>query len=400
MSRKKWTIKEDNILKNNYLLSIKALCYILPDRTFSSIKNRIFNLGLGKNEEWINDEIQKLISLCNNSKTYEEISEFFPNRTLNAIKTQCSKLNLCNLVITKFQKWTEKDIKILKQCNGKTINEIYEIFNHKIKETAIIYKCKQLNIKTIDKNLWTKEEINILKKYCNDGLDKLLIMLPNRTSDGIFQICQRLNIKIKRFHLWTKEETDLLFKNCNGQQINTIDELHKLFPQYSRKQVLKKCQIENLMQYIIGTNIHIGCDNKTKLDSYQEKILFDYIYTNFKKINIKAIGLNRNNKFYNEKYNENYIPDFLISKYNKNKLIKPIIIEYYGMYSENPSNQLFKDYKEKTQRKNEYYKSNPDIYFIDLYPTDIKNNFEGVREKLISFFMSNFNINLKEASNI
>ena len=57
-------------------------------------------------------------------------------------------------------------------------------------------------------------------------------------------------------------------------------------------------------------------------------------------------------------------------------------------------------YIEKTKRKNEFYKSQEDIYFIDIYPDDLKNNFRGVKNKLTSFFMYNFNMNISNIKNI
>ena len=134
-----------------------------------------------------------------------------------------------------------------------------------------------------------------------------------------------------------------------------------------------------------------------KLNSMEELYIYEFIKYCLN-IDIKAIGLSKQDKFYNEKYNENYLPDFKISKYKNIKLNKTIIIEYYGYYILWDNCNMIKEYKERTHRKNEYYKSNPDIHFIDLYPTDLKNNFEGVRNKLTSFFMDNFNIDIAQTS--
>ena len=78
-----------------------------------------------------------------------------------------------------------------------------------------------------------------------------------------------------------------------------------------------------------------------------------FIYEN---INYNINKIRRNQKYYNEKYNERYIPDFQINYFNK-----IIIIEYF--------------------------KSLKDVIFIDLYPNDLKNNFQGVNDKLVPFIM-------------
>jgi len=133
---------------------------------------------------------------------------------------------------------------------------------------------------------------------------------------------------------------------------------------------------------------HIALDG-TKLDSYEE--LMFYNYTNSLEY-ISIIKCNRMiHKFRNLKHEENYIPDFLIDKINDIELDKPLYIEYYGMYTYKlyKNNKTGDDYRDKTHRKEEYYKNNPDIYYIGLFPSDLKNNFQGVREKLTSFLLEN-----------
>lgn len=127
---------------------------------------------------------------------------------------------------------------------------------------------------------------------------------------------------------------------------------------------------------------YISCDGRTICDSYEEKLVFDYIYSDLNLKNIKSIGGRRLNGFYNNTHKETYYPDFVI----KDLLDKPIYIEYYGLYNIYSKHIIFTNYVKKTKRKNEFYESNDDIYFIDLYPEDLKNDFEGVRKKLTSFF--------------
>ena len=144
-------------------------------------------------------------------------------------------------------------------------------------------------------------------------------------------------------------------------------------------------------------NIYIGCDGIQRLNSIKEKYVFDFIYDNLNIKSIKAVGL-RTKKYKFSVGNSNnidkfYYPDFIIDEIKFNKLI---VLEYYGLYNTNKPSGFIQAYIDKTHRKNEYYKSRDDIYFIDLYPDDLKNNFEGVRNKLTSFFMFNFNIDIKK----
>ena len=128
--------------------------------------------------------------------------------------------------------------------------------------------------------------------------------------------------------------------------------------------------------------------NNIRFDSFQEKYVYKTIYENITH-NIYKCFKKEGFLYTNGKYNERYIPDFYI---NTNDKI--VLIEFFGMYKPNNPSQIFKDYCEKTKRKIEYFNSLENVYFIPLFPKDLNNNFEGVREKLTSFCMSK-NIDLK-----
>ena len=83
--------------------------------------------------------------------------------------------------------------------------------------------------------------------------------------------------------------------------------------------------------------------------------------------------------FYNKEFNESYIPDFIIKDKN-------IIIEYFGLYVDK-NHEFIENYKRKTHRKIKYFINIEGYEFIDLYPDDLKNDFEGVRKKLTPFIM-------------
>lgn len=135
----------------------------------------------------------------------------------------------------------------------------------------------------------------------------------------------------------------------------------------------------------------------TELDSFEERDVYEFIQGENIFKYIKPIGKSRSGKYtfkLDETYEyERFCPDFVIEyiyKDNKKiKLSKPIILEYYGMYDENNKYIVFKNYIKKTLVKEEYYKNNKDIYYIGIYPKDIKNNFEGLAKKLGSFYMEN-----------
>jgi hypothetical protein len=128
-------------------------------------------------------------------------------------------------------------------------------------------------------------------------------------------------------------------------------------------------------------NNYIGFDN-TKLNSGEEVILYNFLKKDVG-LNIKATGTKRKSKYkyYNEIYNEYYIPDFLLKLNDKTH-----IIEYFGMWQESPISKIFINYYYKTIRKIDYFtrycENNPEYSFIALFPNDLKNNFRGIKDKL------------------
>jgi hypothetical protein len=115
-------------------------------------------------------------------------------------------------------------------------------------------------------------------------------------------------------------------------------------------------------------------------DSLEEIKIYEFIKYELGVENIEAIGtLFKGDFIFKLPKNSNdkwYCPDFVI-KYNK-----PIYIEYFGLYTDNPpkNNKLLNSYKNKTLRKIKFYNTQP-YEFIYLYPEDIKNSFDGLIRK-------------------
>ena len=106
----------------------------------------------------------------------------------------------------------------------------------------------------------------------------------------------------------------------------------------------------------------------------------------------KYIFVDKNSIY--SKYCPDYVVEYIEIDSKKVKLNKPIIIEYYGMYDEKCVNsKILTNYKKKTIAKEEFYRNNSDIYYIGIYPNDIKNKSEELdklltefKEKLINTF--------------
>ena len=228
----------------------------------------------------------------------------------------------------------------------------------------------------------------------------------NKKTNNYWSIKENADYQMKQYIIFLQE---------NGLIKNVKIDLPKYFKRNSldkygycmlRKGVKKNSFYENFYDWVDSLYPHfnltendfkiIKCSNNEYLfNSYEERDVFEFIYNDLDISSIESIGLNKINKFYNKKYNESYFPDFKVKTVGDNMLPKIVYIEYYGLYDLKNNSKRVRTYIDKTHRKNEYYKSNNNICFIDLYPDDLKNNFAGVRKKLTSLFMQNFNINLK-----
>jgi len=114
----------------------------------------------------------------------------------------------------------------------------------------------------------------------------------------------------------------------------------------------------------------VAFDN-TVCDSLEEMGVYEKLKRFEPKIQYIGSKINSRHTFIG-KYNNKkcrFCPDFVIEEISD----KPIYIEYYGMYEENSKSEIFINYKNKTIAKNNFYKNNNDIYFIDIYREDLKN---------------------------
>ena len=352
-----WTTEEVDILKNNCKnKNIRQLKLLLKNKKESQIRKKCILLDLNikhvnrnryRNlyevfvdyKRLLNGEIKRLI------KDYDVnydilLFKYF----LYKNKIEINEDFLYNIKFTEFLKIA----KLHSRCKKKW-HSSYEFITNCFPK----YKLKEYNFTTLQvrEGFW-------LKDYnCFDNIKNGII---NAKKDGVIK----------------KDEEIMLLP---------INVLYK----YIHKSMLYFRKFKIIYMYFDFYNIKISSPlwfDNSRFDSKEEVMVYKYIKCDLK------LNINKNtvHKFNNKKYNESYVPDFYI-EYK----CKKIIIEYFGMYRDRSSNDVYTNYKNKTHRKNEYYKSNSNICFIDLYPNDLKNNFAGVRKKLTSSFMQNFNINLK-----
>jgi len=113
-----------------------------------------------------------------------------------------------------------------------------------------------------------------------------------------------------------------------------------------------------------------------KMDSKEEVMIHHCMLDNYD-VEVNYYGTSRKYKIYNNETGENYIPDWIL---NNN-----FILEYFGWFHENRNENILVEYVNKTYRKIEFYNNycnKNNMKFIALYPEDLKNNLQGVKEKL------------------
>lgn len=124
--------------------------------------------------------------------------------------------------------------------------------------------------------------------------------------------------------------------------------------------------------------------DQTILLSNEELRVYEYLKENITN-NIKYIGKYKNTKYSYKFEDTEFRPDFVV----ENILDKPIIIEHFGYYYENHTNIIFKEYKQKTIKKIQYFNQNKDVYFIALFPEDLSHNFKGILDKWNMLMLNN-----------
>lgn len=116
------------------------------------------------------------------------------------------------------------------------------------------------------------------------------------------------------------------------------------------------------------------------LDSEEERHIHELLIKQFNDVKYYDNNVSSDNKWHNDIENENYVADWLVN--NK------IIIEYFGWYNKFSygKNKIFTDYIDKANRKIKYFSSLKEYKFVALFPIDIKNNMQGIKEKLNMVF--------------
>lgn len=369
-----WTEEQEKFLTDNYkVYSTEYIAYVV-NKTYDAVNKKAKRLSL-KNKvhmiPWNDDEIAIInnnldktvldLVIMLKTKTSKNIESFIKNKKEPKIitKTVSKKTNTSSTKKAKVIRYNwdeEMDNFLINSYGNMTNNEISKKL--KLPLHSINTRIKKLKLSTIKR--YSEKEIDFIKdNYTEMSVDEMAIVL-DRPISGLRTKMSELGL---RSVWWDSNDDDFLKDNYKSMSLADIaNYLNRSYQgvvhRMSRLHLLRKrFEYDNFI-----------------FDSRQEFDVYMFIK------NSLGVDVEKNNNFYlNKKINEWYVPDFII---NKNK---KIIVEYFGMYCDNATNEIFIEYSKKTKRKIEYFNSLEDVCFISLFPKDLNNNFKGVRDKLASF---------------
>ena len=295
------------------------------------------------------------------------------NNIIKRIKIYCEEE--CNVSILKvinntdeLKKWLTKYFKgktvsklLSGACQGK---KLYDLITHAypcLIENHILFDWEWGQYHKNDKKSLIKMLREFILYRCNDFIIDLKNDIPKyMNSSYVSQLYSKLNRHIdkKRFNNY--------YQWCCFA-----------FPEYANN--WKYSDFESFVAY----------DN-VKCGSHQEMMVYEFIKRDLEFNYLINIGHERSGNYIyqldnNYKYKK-FCPDFVLEYIDidnkKIKINKPVIFEYFGMYDTNIKYEIFVNYVEKTHCKIDFYESLDDIIFVDIYPEDIKNNYEGIKRKM------------------
>lgn len=437
MLRKFWTNEEIQILKDNYPYEdIKDFLHLLNNKTEKQVRSKvklekikriikfpkkprtykfddIIKCKICHKEYKYEDQMFSRNRVCKKCKNDMELIKFYKNSYGICLD---NKLMFNTYDIIQWYKWTISE----KTPNNKYLNYLpktllnfdnIKIIVKYVIEDILKWKTREEKLK-LTQPIINKYKISFSKTegIKNSSYNLLQLTYPELN----FQPWEMVHATNK---FWANYNNFLMalkfyvYEILDDNMRNNIElyfcskYIEDLFPKLNHQKLIyynnkswKDILNDINIKYNVNNNLKSTYDG-TILKSMEEVTIYNYVHNS---MNIKTLKSSSKKYIFkcNNGIDNKYIPDFIITQINNIKLDKPCIIEYYGLFFDKykivntKTDEILNNYRSKTFRKNNFYKNNPDIYFIDLYPEDIKNNFEGVRQKLTSFFMSNFNIDI------
>ena len=390
---------------------------VFPEAYSNEDMDNIISEWIHNNNLSIQDLLSKGITLTYNNKMNAMMSlKYYQNNKsrIDMIIWYCNRNNILHPIYNRpiikwdFDEvsqgfWNNKQNRIdrIKYYSENECNEnILDVINDTLKLRAWIYKYfrQESIVKIIS---YSRKEITLY--------DLLIDAYPEILSNKILFEWE--------WHQYSKNDRDSLIKMMRelilfrlNDLIQNIQEdvpkylnsvyLGKLYPKFTRQ--ISKNRFSSYYEWgclafpeyagywtpqMFGSTVAY---DGVKCGSKQEMMVYEFAKIDMELKYFKSIGNKKSGEYtfeLGDEYEyERFCPDFILEYIDVNnkkvKLTKPIIVEFYGMYFENHKCYIYQNYVTKTKIKNQFYNSRGDIIFVGLYPDDLKNRCEGVRNKI------------------
>lgn len=185
-----WSKEENDIIYKMYPeIGIDVIKY-LEGRSKKSIVTQASRLGISKNEDFSDKEID-IIKNRYLESSKKEMLMLLPKRKWYTIVKKAKEMGLY-----KSSAWTKEEIDVIRKYAKHDIQECYKRINRKPQYIRI--KAKKMGIYQTANEPWTEEEINIIEENYIYGYEKLMELLPNRTYQAISTRLKMLKLKIPK----------------------------------------------------------------------------------------------------------------------------------------------------------------------------------------------------------
>jgi len=229
-------LKEINVLGNSgwYKYDEQVLIDYYTNSSIEDINNKLMikrnkemimkkanNLGLYIKKR-SSEEYQLIIQDYLNGINCQEIAKKYGYSDGASIYYILKKYNI---ELNRNDIWSEEQIQILKTCYPATEwDELLELLKPFDKD-GITHKASDLNIKRLLNSEWSEEDIDILKEYYGEKSTKqLAILLPYRTESSIVTKGYKLGLESRI--RWSDEDIEIFIKEY---PIKTNKELANIF---------------------------------------------------------------------------------------------------------------------------------------------------------------------------
>lgn len=221
-----------------------------PNRDKNAIRKIAADNGIRRLTRWTYEETTILKENCNKRRPdFDTLMELLPNRSLEEIKQEISRLSLTIRDID----WDADEVRILiNNYSIKPIDTIVDMLPYKTRD-AVVAKAHTLKLKSYDKRCWTEQEDSFILDNYKSMSDYAIGKALNRTKKAVSG--RRQIIGAKRMDITSiKSYTSLSrylrgqltdwknrsMENCNWQCVATGSKKFDIHHLYSFNTILSK----------------------------------------------------------------------------------------------------------------------------------------------------------------